>query len=258
MQVRLNSITLISLLIALALAIDYSCHIGHAFEAAPFETRALKAAYALETMGASILSAGSSTLLGTLFLAFSESAVFRTFFLLVWGTILWGLVAGLAIVPAALGLFGPVSTHTAPGAGLSSPASPHGGAPLKGGSCSPHGPAAAGASPPAGGCTTTGSAPDACAPSSAARTTALYRSRQPLPTMSEEPPLDVLSGWRTAPVSPWFAGGSPMDRERYPPPTPFPPIAGPIRAGQPPRGYDRDGSGELSPRYNSACRGALL
>ncbi|KAJ1627398.1 patched family-domain-containing protein [Pavlovales sp. CCMP2436] len=114
MRVRLNSITLISLLIALALAIDYSCHLGHAYEAAPAITRRAKAAWALETMGASILSAGTSTLLGTLFLAISRSPVFRTFFVLVWGTILWGLIAGLAIVPAALGLMGPLETHAPP------------------------------------------------------------------------------------------------------------------------------------------------
>jgi uncharacterized membrane protein YdfJ with MMPL/SSD domain len=108
LRVRLNSITLISLLIALALAIDYSCHIGHAYEAAPGRTRHDKATHALETMGASILSAGTSTLIGTLFLSISRSAVFRTFFVLVWGTILWGLVCGLAVVPAALALFGPI------------------------------------------------------------------------------------------------------------------------------------------------------
>lgn len=104
----LNTITLVSLLLALALAIDYSCHIGHAYATAPGRTRSDKVTSALDSIGYSIFNAGGSTLLGTLFLAASQSPIFRTFFVLIWGAIFLGLVAGLALMPALLSLVGPL------------------------------------------------------------------------------------------------------------------------------------------------------
>jgi len=108
LDLPLNTITLVSLLLALALSIDYSCHIGHAYVMAPGRTREAKVHHALDTIGFSIFNAGGSTLLGTLFLAASHSPVFRTFFVLVWGAILLGLLAGLAFVPVMLSLVGPL------------------------------------------------------------------------------------------------------------------------------------------------------
>jgi len=110
LDLPLNTITLVSLLLALALAIDYSCHIGHAYMTAPGPTRSLKVQHALDAIGFSIFNAGGSTLLGTLFLAASQSPVFRTFFVLVWGAIFLGLVAGLIVMPAALSFVGPLDT----------------------------------------------------------------------------------------------------------------------------------------------------
>jgi hypothetical protein len=86
----LNTITLVTLLLALALAIDYSCHIGHAYVVAAGRTRKEKAAQAIADIGFSIINAAGSTLLGTLFLAASQSPVFRIFFLLIWSTIFLG------------------------------------------------------------------------------------------------------------------------------------------------------------------------
>jgi hypothetical protein len=273
LQVRLNSITLISLLIALALAIDYSCHLGHAFEAAPGATRREKATHALETMGASILSAGMSTLLGTLFLAISRSAVFRTFFVLVWGTILWGLVCGLAIVPAALGLFGPLNP---PPAGGEPPRDPTRRPPSMNGRMHP---SASAGSLATGSvhCHSQAGSTDSSPQSSFGR--ARSRSGQApfsggatMPPMAEETVSSEPGAWSTAPPSPWVHAGG----RRFEPQDPLPPIAQPIRPGHPPSGYaagspqlPRDGAGPLrgpspgpmrgpSPRYNSACRGALL
>ncbi|KAG8468636.1 hypothetical protein KFE25_013719 [Diacronema lutheri] len=110
----LNTITLVSLLLAMALAIDYSCHIGHAYVIAPGTTRLEKTHHALEYMGFSVLNAGLSTLLGTLFLAASQSPVFRIFFVAVWSTILLGLIAGLAFVPVMLSYIGPLDDVPAP------------------------------------------------------------------------------------------------------------------------------------------------
>jgi len=104
----LNTITLVTLLLALALAIDYSCHIGHAYVVAPGRTRIEKTANAIGDIGFSIINAAGSTLLGTLFLAASQSPVFRIFFLLIWSTIFLGLISGMAFVPVVLSLIGPL------------------------------------------------------------------------------------------------------------------------------------------------------
>jgi hypothetical protein len=95
----------------MALAIDYSCHIGHAYATAPGVTRTEKVTSALDSIGFSIFNAGGSTLLGTLFLSASRSPVFRTFFVLIWGAIFLGLVAGLAVMPALLSIVGPTPSN---------------------------------------------------------------------------------------------------------------------------------------------------
>lgn len=88
-------------------------HLGHAYYTAPFDTREAKVVHALLTMGASIVNAGGSTLLGTLFLALSDSVVFRTFFIFMWGTIFLGLFSGLAFAPIVLSWIGPLETRVA-------------------------------------------------------------------------------------------------------------------------------------------------
>jgi len=108
LDLPLNTITLVSLLLGLALSVDYSCHIGHAYVMASGATREAKVKDALDKIGFSIFNAGGSTLLGTLFLSASQSPIFRTFFVLVWGAICLGLIAGLAFVPAVLSFIGPL------------------------------------------------------------------------------------------------------------------------------------------------------
>ncbi|KAG8460830.1 hypothetical protein KFE25_010885 [Diacronema lutheri] len=87
---RLNCMSAVALLIALGLSIDYACHIVHAYErsrmpncrakvgllrchlSAPHScSRARTLDEAISSMGLSTLSAGASSLLGTLFLGFS-------------------------------------------------------------------------------------------------------------------------------------------------------------------------------------------
>jgi len=106
---RLNAITFVTLLVSLALAIDYSCHIGHAYEMADETTRPGKVRGALGSVGVSVLNGGLSTLLGTGVLSVSRSNIFRTFFLMVWSTIVLALLAGLTVVPAILCYVGPVA-----------------------------------------------------------------------------------------------------------------------------------------------------
>jgi len=105
-NVRLHCMTTVTLLIALGLAIDYSCHLAHAYETSPLPTQMEKVRHACSTMGLSILNAGASTLLGTGFMAFSETPVFQTVFVLVWNTVLFGLLAGLMFVPVVLSVCG--------------------------------------------------------------------------------------------------------------------------------------------------------
>ncbi|KAJ1635135.1 patched family-domain-containing protein [Pavlovales sp. CCMP2436] len=127
---RLNCMSAVTLLIALGLSIDYTCHIVHAFQRSRQQECRKRLEEALSFMGLSTLSGGASTLLGTLFLSASRAApfkrtplphpllkttapfisaqrtpVFRTVFVLLWSTVALGLLTALFVVPAVLLLF---------------------------------------------------------------------------------------------------------------------------------------------------------
>lgn len=115
----LDTIAFIGLEIAVGFSVDYLCHTAHAFEhaaGAPHE----RAAAALRSIGPSIFKAGLSTFIGICSLAFAPAAFFRTFFALLFSMIVFGLVGGLALFPAAASLVGGlVPQRRRPGAGVS-------------------------------------------------------------------------------------------------------------------------------------------
>ena len=66
-----------------------------------------KTIHALKTIGASILIAGMSTLLGTLPLAFSASEIFITIFYAFLALVVLGCGHGLILLPVILSMIGP-------------------------------------------------------------------------------------------------------------------------------------------------------
>ena len=110
--IRFNVISMINLVMAVGLAVDYTLHVCHAFLATPGTDRVARVKYTLRTMGKSVLKGGGTTLVGTLPMAFSRSTIFRTFFALLFSTVVYGMAVGLVLIPVVLSLLPmPRATH---------------------------------------------------------------------------------------------------------------------------------------------------
>ena len=111
-RVRFNVISVINFVMAVGLAVDYTLHFCHAFLATPGLCRVERVQYTMRTMGSSILKGGGTTLVGTMPMAFSRSVIFRTFFALLFSTIVYGLAVGLILIPVVLSVVPlPAATH---------------------------------------------------------------------------------------------------------------------------------------------------
>ena len=111
-DVRFNVISVINFVMAVGLAVDYTLHFCHAFLATPGLCRVERVQYTMRTMGSSILKGGGTTLVGTLPMAFSRSVIFRTFFAMLFSTIVYGLAVGLILIPIVLSIVPlPAATH---------------------------------------------------------------------------------------------------------------------------------------------------
>ena len=58
--------------------------------------------HAMVEMGPNVLAGGFSTFLGTCWLAFCSSEIFRTFFRMMFATIVWGVVFGMVFIPVVI------------------------------------------------------------------------------------------------------------------------------------------------------------
>ncbi|XP_070560774.1 patched domain-containing protein 3-like [Ptychodera flava] len=106
-DVRLDSISMINIIICIGFSVDFSAHITYAFVIAPFNKRNERAIEALHILGWPIIEGALSTILGVAALAGSESYIFRTFFKTMFLVILIGAVHGLLFLPVFLTLIGP-------------------------------------------------------------------------------------------------------------------------------------------------------
>lgn len=108
--------------------IDYVIHVTYRFMEIPAENRDEKTKKTLETIGASVLLGGASTLIGVLPMAFAKSAIFFSVFVVFFGLVFFGLLHGLVLLPVLLSIFGPMvvlesiaddsdndNTHATPG-----------------------------------------------------------------------------------------------------------------------------------------------
>lgn len=103
----IDSVTVINLVLAVGLSVDYSAHVGHSFMVKGGNSGDRRSLEALADMGAAVLAGGLSTFLAVAVLLFSDSYVFfvlsRQFCL----TVVLGLAHGLILLPVMLSLFGP-------------------------------------------------------------------------------------------------------------------------------------------------------
>ena len=112
----IDSVAIINLVLAIGLAVDYSCHVAHAFcqmpnmlgpEATPREQRQARADKAVEEMGVAVVHGAVSTFLAVLVLSASKSYIFVIFFKQFFGICLFGALHGLLLLPVLLSLIGP-------------------------------------------------------------------------------------------------------------------------------------------------------
>eukprot|EP00892_Ulva_mutabilis_P004763 jgi/Ulvmu1/2659/UM014_0114.1 len=105
-DIRLNTVSVVNLTMAIGLSVDYSLHIMHTFLHKGGTQEARAKASMLE-IGAAVLLGATSTLLGVVILAGSSSEIIRTFFKLLMGTVIFGAFVGMFFLPALLSLIGP-------------------------------------------------------------------------------------------------------------------------------------------------------
>lgn len=96
------------MVMATGLAIDYSVYLAQKFMTCVADgTRDSRALLALTDTGSAIFLGGFSALAGTVPMAFAKSIIIRTFFRMIFGTILFSLLVGLVLLPVVLALVGP-------------------------------------------------------------------------------------------------------------------------------------------------------
>jgi len=100
--INVSSISFVCLLMGIGLSVDYCVHIGHAFTHSYGKTPNDRLVEAIKMMGTSVLKGGFTTFLGTVVLGFASSDAFRSFFKMLFFTVLFGVLHGLVALPVFL------------------------------------------------------------------------------------------------------------------------------------------------------------
>lgn len=121
-DITLNSVTVVNIVIAIGLSVDYSAHIAHAYlqikppkvdkegkKLSNHDMRVYKARGALGAMGTSVFHGALSTFLAIVVLAPSQSYVFKSFFRMWFGIIVFGVANGFVLLPVLMSLCGPLN-----------------------------------------------------------------------------------------------------------------------------------------------------
>ncbi|XP_072025841.1 patched domain-containing protein 3-like [Amphiura filiformis] len=107
-NIVLDSISLLSLILALGFSVDYSAHITYAFVSSSAKTRRQRSIFALYSLGAPTLQGATSTILAVSVLSGSFSYIYRTFFSTMVLVVSIGATHGLVFLPVFLMLFVPI------------------------------------------------------------------------------------------------------------------------------------------------------
>lgn len=106
-ELTLNFITMIHIIMSVGFSVDYCAHIGHGFMDSRSSDRHLGAQRAIKKTGAPIFNGALSSFIGIIFLVFSESFIFKSFFKIMFLTIIFGVAHSLFFLPNVLSIIGP-------------------------------------------------------------------------------------------------------------------------------------------------------
>ena len=121
--ISLSVLSVVTLVLAVGLALGYSMHVLHAFLATPGPSRVARVREVMLRVSPAVFLAVLSTFCGVVVLAAADSAILRTFFKMLLGTVVFGGYVGLVALPALLTFIGPpacLATKVSPSAGVAS------------------------------------------------------------------------------------------------------------------------------------------
>merc|ERR1712232_1107558 len=105
--VSIDNVSVINIVLAIGLSVDYSAHVGHCFMTKGGTDRNNRALESLADIGAAVLNGATSTFLAVVVLFFSSSYVFSVLSKQFALTVCLGSLHGLVLLPVLLSLLGP-------------------------------------------------------------------------------------------------------------------------------------------------------
>ncbi|XP_046993292.1 patched domain-containing protein 3 [Schistocerca americana] len=108
-SVRLDSISMINLIMCIGFSVDFTAHICYAYMSSKATNPQERVRECLYALGLPIIQGASSTILAVISLLLAGSYIFLVFFKMVFLVIFFGAMHGLFLLPVLLSIFGPGS-----------------------------------------------------------------------------------------------------------------------------------------------------